>query len=517
MSFSRSKRSGFFSCMLLFAVMVMSACVRSQQTPSSNSRSSIWITGLPPSTPVDTTPTVSYALPPIRQPGSPILSPTPDAPHFPAGTPRGIETYTVQSGDTLGAISLRYGVSIQAIQSANNLPDPDTLSVGMLLTIPAPPPRPEGPGFKILPDSELVYGPMSIRLDIRLIIQNKQGYLSTFTQDVNGETLTADRIILRVAQDYSVNPGLLLALLEYRTGWLTNPKPDLSQVETPFGFNDGFHIGLYRQLVWAANALNMGYYRWRVGAVRTWLLEDGSIVPVDPSINAGTAGVQNFFAQLDDYPAWLRDVSPGGFYDTFYLLFGYPFDLAIEPLVPANLIQPAMSLPFSPGEIWSFTGGPHAAWDEGSAWGALDFAPPMTNPGCIESNSWVTALADGLILRTGIGEVIEDLDGDGYEQTGWVVLYMHVESRDRILPGTHVHTGDRIGHPSCEGGIATGTHVHIARKFNGEWIPADGPVPFNLDGWISSGTGEEYVGTLKRGGEMVESYDGKIESNQIHH
>jgi hypothetical protein len=35
-----------------------------------------------------------------------------------------------------------------------------------------------------------------------------------------------------------------------------------------------------------------------------------------------------------------------------------------------------------------------------------------------------------------------------------------------------VKTGDRIGHPSCEGGAANATHVHIARRYNGEWIPA---------------------------------------------
>ena len=35
-----------------------------------------------------------------------------------------------------------------------------------------------------------------------------------------------------------------------------------------------------------------------------------------------------------------------------------------------------------------------------------------------------------------------------------------------------------------EGGHVTGTHVHIARKYNGEWIPADG-LAFNLEGWVA--------------------------------
>ncbi len=120
-----------------------------------------------------------------------------------------------------------------------------------------------------------------------------------------------------------------------------------------------------------------------------------------------------------------------------------------------------------------------------------------------------------MITRAANGEVIQDLDGDGYEQTGWVILYMHIETRDRVVPGTYLFTGDRVGHPSCEGGIANGTHVHLARRYNGEWIAADGNLPFNLSGWISSGTGTEYDGYLTRGSQQVEAWDGKNDLNQI--
>jgi hypothetical protein len=225
--------------------------------------------------------------------------------------------------------------------------------------------------------------------------------------------------------------------------------------------------------------------------------------------------VQNLFAKLDDYSTWVRDVSAGGFFDTYYLLFGYPFDVAIEPLVPKNLVQPLLSLPFGPGETWAFTGGPHLAWDAGTPFGALDFAPPGEALGCVESNNWVTAVANGFVTRTGDGVVVLDLDGDGNEGTGWVIIYMHIESRGRVQPGVFLHAGDPIGHPSCEGGVSSGTHVHIARKFNGVWIPADGKAPFNLSGWIASGTGEEYVGKLTRNGVVVESYEGNDPINQI--
>ena len=110
---------------------------------------------------------------------------------------------------------------------------------------------------------------------------------------------------------------------------------------------------------------------------------------------------------------------------------------------------------------------------------------------------------------------MEDLDNDGYEQTGWDVLYMHVAAQDRVQAGTYVYAGDRIGHPSCEGGIANATHLHIVRKYNGEWIPADGNLPFVLGGWVSSGTGTEYNGYLKQGSITLEASEGITDTNQI--
>jgi len=69
--------------------------------------------------------------------------------------------------------------------------------------------------------------------------------------------------------------------------------------------------------------------------------------------------------------------------------------------------------------------------------------------------------------------------------------------------GTWVDKGDPLGHPSCEGGHSTGTHVHIARKFNGEWVAADGPMPFVLSGWTAHAGAVAYAGYLERDGMKV--------------
>jgi murein DD-endopeptidase MepM/ murein hydrolase activator NlpD len=135
----------------------------------------------------------------------------------------------------------------------------------------------------------------------------------------------------------------------------------------------------------------------------------------------------------------------------------------------------------------------------------LDFAPPSVASGCLPTAEWATAVADGVIARSDTGEVVLDLDGDGDERTGWVIFYLHVATDGRIAAGTQVKVGDPIGHPSCEGGTATGTHVHIARKYNGEWILADSILPFNLEGWVAHNGSEAYDGTLTRGNQAVTS------------
>jgi murein DD-endopeptidase MepM/ murein hydrolase activator NlpD len=396
---------------------------------------------------------------------------------------------------------------------------PPTHAAGYPIASPTPdlarfaPADEQGSGFKIIPDSELVYGPASLLLDMDIYLKNRNGYLKSYTQEVDGEILSGSEIITRIAQDYSVNPRLLLALLEYQSGWVT--QETVSEVNYPMRNYVEWYAGLYRQLAWTANELNRGYYLWRANAVTEWTLVDGETVGINPQINAGTAALQNYFAKLYTREVWDYDISEEGFFATYEMLFGYPFDYAIEPLIPPGTTQPPLTLPFAKGETWSFTGGPHGGWDEGSGWAALDFAPPGEPQGCVPAETWALASAAGVIARAENGAVILDLDGDGYEQTGWVLLYMHMASDGRVQRGSKVDVGARIGHPSCEGGVSNASHLHFARRYNGEWIPADGILPFNLDGWVSSGTGTAYDGFLTKGSRRVEAWDGQNPANAI--
>ncbi len=247
----------------------------------------------------------------------------------------------------------------------------------------------------------------------------------------------------------------------------------------------------------------------------TWVLADGSVVPIDGGINAGTAAVQNLFSKLDDRATWEVDVDISGLYQTYFFLFGSPFDFAVDPVVPDWLHQPRFVLPFERGAQWVYTSAPHGAWEPGYAWAALDFAPVTDLLGCYQSEDWVTALTDGLVIRSGNGQVMQDIDGDGYEQTGWVILYLHIETLDRVA-GRDAPQGRRAHRTSLLRGRLLHRHApphraQIQRRVD----HCRRHIPFVMDGWTPSSAGTEYDGYLLRGEIRLEALEGITEVNMI--
>ena len=425
--------------------------------------------------------------------------------------------YTI-AGDSLSVVSLHFGVDMDSITSPSPLSQDGLLPPGQLLIIPN---RIEETTSKskLLPDSEVTFSPSTIDFDIEAFVNEAGGYLSTYTQYLasTGTTTGAD-IIARVAIEYSVNPRLLLAYLEYNAGWVYGTPETEMDLEYPMGYENVVKKDLYLQTAWFASMVMEGYYGWREGRRLVISFPDEQVLRIAPDLNAGTVGLMNVFAYLYEYPTWANLLyGEQSFFTLHEDMFGNAWIRAqdVEPLIPADTLQPEMILPFEVGALWAFTGGPHAAWSAADVWAAIDFAPASAETGCHESNAWVLATIPGLIVRSGNGVVVIDMDGDGYEQTGWTMLYLHIATKDRIPLGTWVEVGDRIGHASCEGGRSTGTHVHLARRYNGEWVPADGPLPFTLDGWVAKAGTEAYKGWLLRGDEIIHANTAATQESQI--
>jgi hypothetical protein len=348
----------------------------------------------------------------------------------------------------------------------------------------------------------VVYSPSAIGFDIREYVSQAGGYLSNHQEYMRSTGLTgAAEIVERVAIENSFHPQLLLAILEYQCGCVLGPLEEGMEQDYLLGVSDPTKKGLYRQLGWAANQLSQGYYGWREGLFNELAFVDGSTVSLSPDLNAGSAAIAYLFSRLNDPGEWDKVMKPdNGFKELHENMNGDEENKAgfSDPLFPADLTQPDLALPFQQDLEWGFTSGPHKAWETDGALAALDFAPASEQFGCQQSDAWIVAVADGLVVRSEHGAVVLDLDGDGFEQTGWAILYIH-----RIPEGAYLRRGEPIGHPSCEGGPADGTHVHIARKYNGEWIAADGPLPFTMSGWVAQAGFRPFEGSLSRGDQVV--------------
>ncbi len=438
----------------------------------------------------------------VPQEPTPTIQPYPTRPVYAPGE---LVEYTAQDGDTLPALAARFNTTVAEILQANPFipAQAATLPPGMPMKIPIYYLPLWGTPYQSLPDIAFVNGPADRGFNTSAFLSDRPGWLKEFHDYVAGAWQDGAGIVEQVATDYSISPRLLLAILEYQSHALSDPNLPQTGGYT-LGYKDPLHRGVYLQLVWAANTLNHGYYGWRSGRLTEFELPDGRLYRPDPWQNAASVALQYYFSRILSEPDFSQAIGPQGLAATYRRLFGDPW-AAKQVLIPGSLTQPPLLLPFPAGRSWAYTGGPHTGWGTGFPWAALDFAPPVTTRGCTipDRRDYVIAVADGVVVRSGPNGLVLDLDGDGDERTGWTIFYLHLATEERAAVGQVLHAGEKIGYPSCESGRATGTHVHIARKYNGEWILADGPLAFNLEGWIAHNGDRPYQGYLRRGLQVI--------------
>lgn len=436
----------------------------------------------------------------IRANESPVNAPNPTPlPARPVYTPGELVDYTAQTGDTLPALASHFNTTIEEIIEANPIipSDVTTLPPGLPMKIPIYYRNFWGLQYQIIPDSHFINGPAVTAFDTTEFVSQYNGWLKKYTEYVEGENRTGPEIIDFIAQNYSISPRILLAVAEYLAGALTSTTLPQDSLTYPLGYRNYHYRGVYRQLIWAANRLNNGYYGWRSGELIEFDSPDSSLERPDPWQNAATVGIQYLFSAILSPDGYQHAIGPTGIAQTYRDLFGNPWETD-DPHIPGSLNQPGLIFPFEAGKVWAFTGGPHTGWGTGAPWAALDFAPASEISGCYTSYEWATAMANGTITQPGIGYLALDLDQDGDPRTGWVIFYLHLAGWEKIPDGTIVEAGTSLGHPSCEGGSATGTHVHVARKYNGEWIIVDSAIPFVIEGWLPKQGDLAYEGTLTR-------------------
>jgi len=205
--------------------------------------------------------------------------------------------YTVQSGDTLSLIALRNNTTIEVLVSLNSLPNPDILEVGQVLNLPATTTIATSDEL-LLPDQLLVRGPYTSTFNVADFINQQPGHIRTIAEMIGTElTLyNASEIVQQVALEFSVDPRLLLATLEYQAGWLTQstiPEPqNMYPIVDTLAVDGVDRRGLYRQLAWTANQLNWGFYSWKYYGNQFITFPTGERITLGTALNAGTVGLR---------------------------------------------------------------------------------------------------------------------------------------------------------------------------------------------------------------------------------
>jgi len=371
------------------------------------------------------------------------------------------------------------------------------------------------PILPIISDGQFVYGPNVDGFELKRFLENKNSVLS------EEQYLT---VIDDLATYYSINPKVLLTIIEMQSGLVTKSEYAQEDLKDPIGYKDinGFTPEMQKI---TSTLFNSFYERYNKAGVQTSLiLADGSVISIPDNINAGSFAIFMSFAELMDEQSWIKAIdknSPHSFWQTYTSLFPGENLLDDSNILVPNATPPSdlLKLPYPCNDTWKFFQGPHP-WN-GSNYcntephSSLDFGPGNSCSSPIPSNEWITAAASGSVTVKCNGCMIVIDHGNG-----WETRYYHV-ANPSVSSGDTVNKDDRLGHPSCRptygescgscGGSASGSqHVHFAINLNGAYQSIDGT---SLEGWIVHDTGC-YEGYLKKGSTIVYDDGGTVKSTE---
>ncbi|HEX5943849.1 MAG TPA: LysM peptidoglycan-binding domain-containing protein, partial [Anaerolineales bacterium] len=186
---------------------------------------------------------------------TPVPAPTSERPKYAPGE---LVDYTAQNGDILPALAARFNTTVEEIRQANPvIPlDATTMPPGFPMKIPIYYLPLWGTAYQSIPDHAFVNGPAQIGFSTSAFVAGTSGWLKYYRVYAGERMRTGAEAVDYIAQNYSVSPQLLLALLEYQTGALT--QPHMPPGNYMLGFRRVNYESPYLQLIIAANTLNNG-------------------------------------------------------------------------------------------------------------------------------------------------------------------------------------------------------------------------------------------------------------------
>jgi LasA protease len=167
-----------------------------------------------------------------------LLLPTLAPPHSSTPGPQDQTImYYAQSGDSRAAVAARFGVEVQEITSPKTVPATGLIDAGTLLIIPDRIETETTSSVWLLPDSEVIFSSSATDFDTAGFIALAGGHLSQYHQWLGSTgNVTGSQGMQRVTTENSVNPRLMLAVLEYESHWIYGEPTDMLREEYPMGY-----------------------------------------------------------------------------------------------------------------------------------------------------------------------------------------------------------------------------------------------------------------------------------------
>jgi len=332
----------------------------------------------------------------------------------------------------------------------------------------------------LLSDGQFVWGPNVGNFNIEAFLNGHDSPLASYAKSIESW-----------ARYYSINPRVVLALLESNYGLISNFDPSANP-DTIHQLIEKTSVDL--SLAFLQHMYEMGVRQKGRAPVfaqggQSFKFEDGTLAELTWSPSSASYALAAVESKGKLQNPGLSTQAIGGIGD-FEAAFGYFFP-ETDPLDTSNNLEPDtpppddyFQLPFPLGATWTFSG--VHSWSGSAAYpdrSSLDFSTPWSNyPDSPYKNTVAAAPGNSVIIEP--NPVFSDtpcwveIDHGG----GWSTHYYHLVnlgSPGAVGPNSQNQLIGGIGEETCNGGWASGPHVHFALFYNG--------APYDLEGLKFSG------------------------------
>ena len=273
---------------------------------------------------------------------------------------------------------------------------------------------------------------------------------------------------------YSINPKVVLALMELKSELLSAPSPD--KLRAPFA-ELSTASGFAGQLRDVLRQLSRRFYSYEAYQREQGLTR---FTPDTGALNGASAALLGVLQGANNAPAVLKRSSPlQAFTQHFATLFnmapeqlrsaesGAETVLAVSSLPPTNMLQ----LPWYQGYSWQ-SNGAHSHTGSGSPYSSIDVSYDWPGWG---AQTYSVAAAHG-----GRVSVLSRCQVRVTNANGWSTNYYHMDSI-RVSNGETIAVNTKLGVYAgnrntalCEGGSSTGPHLHFSLLYNGRYVSLQG-------------------------------------------